>query len=119
MGKEILVVDDQPGIRLLLTDLLSNEGYHITTASTGKEAVDYANSNTFDLLIIDYKLPVLDGSEVLQKLEENKMKLPVIVISGLVETIDQELQQYNNVKAVIGKPFDISGFIEEVKVIFG
>src|SRR5690625_527709 len=61
MQKEILVVDDQPGIRLLLTDIFENDGYKVNTAETGQEALDKIYKNFFDLIILDYKLPILDG----------------------------------------------------------
>lgn len=117
MSKKILIVDDQIGIRLLLTDILANEGYEVEEASTGKEAIDKIKRQSFDLVILDYKLPILDGAQVLKQLEEAKIEIKAIIMSGLVENITEEALQYNSVKKVIAKPFNISEVIEEVKRI--
>lgn len=118
MGKEILVVDDQPGIRMLLSDILTNEGYQVSTAETGKGALEKASVNHYDLLILDYKLPFLDGVEVLQQLEQREIKTPAILISGLVNDIVHESSNSLIVK-VIAKPFNVQDIQQSVKLITG
>ena len=107
MTKEILVVDDQPGIRLLLTDVLTSEGYNITTAATGKEALDRLEEKQYSLIILDYKLPLVDGIEVLKRIEKWNIKTPAIVMSGLAENIENEMQHYPAVKKLLAKPFNV------------
>ena len=107
MTKEILIVDDQPGIRLLLTDVLTSEGYEITTAQTGKEALEKLEEKQYSLIILDYKLPIIDGMEVLKKIEKWNITTPAIVMSGLAENIEQELHRYPTVKKLLAKPFNI------------
>ncbi|WP_281271835.1 response regulator [Oceanobacillus chungangensis] len=104
------MVDDQPGIRLLLTDILSSEGYQIMTAATGKEALDKIYSNTFDLIILDYNIPIIDGEKLLETLEKENKEVATIVISGLVEKIMDKVEQSKLVRKVIAKPFNISDF---------
>ncbi|AXI10651.1 response regulator [Oceanobacillus zhaokaii] len=115
--KRILVIDDQPGIRLLLTDILSSEGYQIMTAATGKEALDKIYSNTFDLIILDYNIPIIDGAKLLETLEKEKKEVSAIVISGLTEKIMDKVNQSKSVKRVIAKPFNISDFRQQVNAI--
>lgn len=119
MTKEVLVIDDQAGIRMLLSDILENEGYSITTADNGKEALDKLYNHEYDLLIIDYRLPVISGTEILQKLKRDQMEIPVIVISGLADEAGEELAENACVKAVLAKPFDIQQLLETVKKITG
>lgn len=107
MEKEILVVDDQPGIRLLLEDVFTNDGYHVTTAETGKEALDQLKNGTVDLLLVDYHLPIVHGLEILQWLEQKEMKTPTIIMSGLAEEVTTQSKQFANVKEVVAKPFNI------------
>lgn len=114
MIEEILIVDDQPGIRLLLTDILTNEGYVITTASTGKEALDKLQEKQFALIMLDYKLPIIDGEEVLKKMEQLNIKIPVIVMSGLAEKIEKEMEEIPHVKQLLAKPFNIREVPEAV-----
>lgn len=107
MKKEILVVDDQPGIRLLLQEIFANEGYQVETAKTGKEALDKLHSHTFDLVMLDYKLPIIDGAEVLQQLEQEKFTVAVILMSGLAEELSKESEKHSIVKEIVAKPFNI------------
>lgn len=107
MEKEILVVDDQPGIRLLLHDVFANEGYLVTTAETGKEALETIDNGSYDLVMLDYRLPVVDGIEVVQQLDRDDFTTPLIVMSGLAEDIAEELAAYSLVKKVLAKPFNI------------
>ncbi|MFD1852200.1 response regulator [Oceanobacillus bengalensis] len=117
MGKGILVVDDQLGIRLLLTDILENEGYQVHTATNGKEALDQIHIKSYDLIILDYKLPIIDGAKVLQQLEVEKTQVPAIIMSGLAENIIGVKEEYTFVKAVIGKPFDVKVLCKQIKAI--
>lgn len=118
MKADILVVDDQPGIRLLLTDLLTNEGHRVSTAKTGKEALDLIYSHTFDLIFIDYKLPVMDGFNVLKQLEEKNRNIPAILMSGMVLP-GEETMQLKNVVEVVAKPFNVHHLIEIVRTATG
>ncbi|WP_010648403.1 response regulator [Oceanobacillus massiliensis] len=114
MQKEILVVDDQAGIRLLLNDILDSEGYSVSLASTGKEAIDRLQKDSYDLIILDYKLPIIDGKEVLNILEKEKNEIPVIVMSGMTENIITEIEKIKMVKKIIAKPFNIKDFCIQV-----
>jgi len=116
--KGILVVDDQPGIRLLLTDILENEGYLVKTATNGKEALlILEESKDLDLIILDYKLPIIDGREVLQTIEEKNIQIPAIIISGLAEDMVEEAENYPFVKLIVQKPFNIKDVTANVKSI--
>src|SRR5699024_12867349 len=117
MNKERLVVDDQPGIQLLLKDVLINEGYNVTTAKTGQEALDHLYGHPFDLIILDYRLPVIDGAQVLKQLEREGIHIPSIVMSGLIEGLEIDMKSYRFVKEVVAKPFDVLEFCEMVKSI--
>jgi two-component system response regulator (stage 0 sporulation protein F) len=116
MQKKILVVEDQPGIRLLLTDILEGEGYGVTTAATGKEAFNEIGKTTFDLLILDYKLPVLTGVEVLNKLEREHIYIPAILMSGMVEEMRPEEKTHSLIRGVLAKPFDVKAISDMVRL---
>ncbi|WP_087973652.1 response regulator [Oceanobacillus rekensis] len=116
-GKEILIVDDQRGIRLLITDILTGEGYQVSQASTGKEAVEQVNNKSFDLMVLDYKLPIIDGKKVLEILEKDGREIPVIVMSGMAENISAEIEKIKMVKKIIAKPFNIKDFCMQVEEV--
>ncbi|WP_164217713.1 response regulator [Virgibacillus sp. YIM 98842] len=119
MHKEILIIDDQPGIRMLLTDVFENEGYKVTTAADGEEAIKKLYENRYDAVLVDYKLPIISGVEILRKLEQDNINVPIIVMSGLADEIEKELSEFQLVKEVLGKPFDIQQLVGNVKKIIG
>lgn len=117
MKKHILVVDDQPGIRFLLEEVFTNEGYQVTTANTGKEALNQVHASTFDLIMMDYKLPIMDGVHVLRQLEENEIIIPVILMSGLPDEIKEDGRSSLLLKHILPKPFNIVEVCNIVKDI--
>lgn len=119
MHKEILIIDDQPGIRMLLTDIFENEGYKTTAAEDGKQAINKLYENKYDLVLVDYKLPIISGIEILKKLEQDNIKTPVIVMSGLADEIEIELAEFPFVQDVLAKPFDIQQLVRTVKNTIG
>lgn len=108
MAGELLIVDDQPGIRLLLTDILINEGYGVDTADNGKDAIAMLSEKQYALMILDYKLPIADGGSVMRQVQKLNLTTPIIVMSGLVETIEDEMKAVSNVKRILAKPFDVT-----------
>ena len=104
---KILVVDDQPGIRLLLTEIFTHKGYEVNTAKTGREALDKINARSFDLVILDYKLPILDGLEVIKQLEQQDCTIPLILMSGLTEHLSKQRKESRLIKKIVSKPFDV------------
>lgn len=118
MTSKILVVDDQPGIRLLLQEVLTSEGYQVILASTGKEALEKNLQAQFDLIILDYKLPIINGNEVLVRLEKEGIHTPVILMSGMAETIQTEIEGIKSIQKIIAKPFNIKELCNLVKDIF-
>jgi len=105
--RDILVVDDQAGIRLLLQDILVNEGYRVTTAQTGMEAMDLLHTTMFDAIILDYKLPVLNGVEVLKRMEKDGLHIPAIMITGMKEALLTEIAGVDADIKVLAKPFNV------------
>lgn len=86
----ILVVDDEPQIREIVVELLSSEGYICTEASDGEEATKQIEENKFDLLVTDFRMPNMDGSELINWCRENKYHFPVIFITGNPELLPKE-----------------------------
>src|SRR2546425_12642912 len=78
----VLVVDDEPSVRALLTDALQIEGFKVVTAASGLTALDHVASRTFSSAILDIRMPELDGMETLRRLRELAPRLPVIVLTG-------------------------------------
>jgi two-component system KDP operon response regulator KdpE len=103
---KILVVDDQEDIRLLLRIELSAEGHHISEAANGEEALAALTDDAPDLMLLDIMMPVLDGWEVLRRLDGEGP--PVVVITGMASSDDRHRTELLELGAldVIAKPFD-------------
>ncbi len=87
----ILVVDDNPVNIRLLVEMLKNEGYSVWPASNGVRALAVLQKHTIDLILLDIRMPDMDGYEVCEKIKSNKQTqdIPVIFISALNETFDK------------------------------
>ncbi|MDX8045031.1 response regulator [Gracilibacillus sp. S3-1-1] len=108
MEKTVLVVDDQIGIRLLLEEVIQQEGYKVEVAVNGKEALDKVQNNQPDMMMLDYKLPIIDGPNLVKQLEEQNRMIPTIIMSGLPDKAEVEMKKFASVKKIIGKPFQLN-----------
>ncbi len=80
--KNILVADDDPNIRLIFQKTLEREGYQVITASNGVQALESILENSFDLMILDIKMPDIHGLEVLNLVREAGNNIPIIMCSA-------------------------------------
>ena len=94
MGR-ILIIDDERAIRRALREILEFEEFEVDEAENGKQGLDKAKSETYDIIFCDIKMPELDGMEVLEGLKNAKIDIPVIMISGHgnVETAVQAIKK--------------------------
>ncbi|NOY64822.1 MAG: response regulator [Nitrospirae bacterium] len=76
---KILVVDDDPAIRMLYKEELEEEGYDVVVASSGKEALELFEKEMPDLVTLDILMPDMDGIQVLRKMKEMRPRLPIIM----------------------------------------
>jgi DNA-binding NtrC family response regulator len=82
---KILVVDDEEGARELFFTILSDEGYDITLAINGEEALGRFKSDVYDLVVTDIKMPVMDGLQLLQEIRKTGSKTDVIMVTAYGE----------------------------------
>src|SRR5512132_558271 len=89
MPATVLVVDDEKNIQLTLSRALSMEGYAVETASGGREALEKIAALPVDVVVMDVRMPDLDGLSVLEKARETRPELPVVIMSGhgSIETV--------------------------------
>lgn len=105
--KKILIVDDQYGIRVLLDEVFSKEGYATFQAPNGKQALAIAESERPDLVILDMKIPGMDGLEILKHLKKLDASIQVIMITayGELDLIEEAMRC--GALTHLTKPFDI------------
>jgi two-component system phosphate regulon sensor histidine kinase PhoR len=115
MSANILVVDDAKPIRDILTLVLEDEGYIITTASDGFEAIDEIESKQFDLAIVDVNLPGMDGIDVLKKIKQANAETEVVIVSGYA-SLDSAVEAVRaGAYDYIIKPFNVKSITDVVK----
>jgi len=90
----ILVVDDEENAREGLTKILSKEGYAVDMASNGKEAIETLRRQSFDLVITDMRMPLMDGFEVLREIKKMNENIGVIMITAYGE-VESYLEAIN------------------------
>lgn len=113
--KRLLVADDDPDIRQLLSDRLTSDGYCVQTVADGREALLALDSGKFDGLILDIGMPGLNGLEVLQQIRERQPGFPVIMITA-AEARERALVAIQaGAQAYLLKPFDATRLKEIVE----
>ncbi len=106
----LLVIDDEYGICDVLTIGLEREGYAVTVAHDGKEALAQISGKRFDLILLDLKLPGISGLELLDQLRKSHSALdvPIIIISGTGESRDVVTALQHGANDYLTKPFDMA-----------
>jgi DNA-binding NtrC family response regulator len=79
---KILIADDEEPILFGLTELIKEEGYQVSAARNGQEALDKLKKDDFDLLLADLKMPKLDGLQILEAIKKENVLTEVIIITG-------------------------------------
>ncbi|MBD5549408.1 MAG: response regulator transcription factor [Lachnospiraceae bacterium] len=110
--KNILIIDDDINIGNMLEELLTKEGYQITRAYSGTEALLILSSQTPDLILLDLMLPGLDGKELLPHING----VPVIVISAKAGTEDKVELLLGGAADYVTKPFNIDELLARITV---
>lgn len=118
-GALILIVDDDPGTCTTLKNILLKKGYRISIAHDGEEAVTMTQEKTYDIILIDLKLPTINGLEVYLKIKEIDPKLVAIMMTGyckeMTDLVEEALN--NDAYTCIFKPLDIEKLLMLVEEI--
>lgn len=115
---KVLIIDDERPIRSVLREILENEKFEVDDAENGKKGLDLATQNKYDVILCDIKMPEMDGIEVLQKLQEQGVDTPLIMISGhgSIDTAVEALQK--GAYDFIQKPLDLNRTLVSIRNAF-
>jgi DNA-binding response OmpR family regulator len=116
--KTILIVEDDGGIRLILRDALTAQGYQVITAADGPEGLAKALEARPDLLILDVMLPGLDGFEVCKKVRQEGVTSPIMMLTVRDEEMDKVLGLEVGADDYVTKPFSLKEVSARVKALF-
>lgn len=104
--KAILVVDDDPDIRLLCRDRLEGWGYVVHSAASGEQALALLSTLEIHAMLLDLHLPGLEGAEVLRLIREQGLTLPILLISASHSGQPNQLVGPNGAQGFLSKPFE-------------
>ena len=119
MSKKILVVDDDPDIRQILLDRMCSFGYAVETAGGGREAIDALKRHQFDGMLLDLRMPEIDGIEVLRRTHDSHPALPVVMVSALSIQELTAKAAAQGACAYLPKPFDPAQLKQVAEHCFG
>ena len=115
--KTILVVDDDENLREILKVGLQKEGYHVVTAKNGKEGIKRFDEWHPNLIILDVRMPVMDGYNFYSNMREKLEKTPCPIIGLTGETHIENLFEDFNIDLYVSKPFDIEKLLQKIAVM--
>ena len=117
----ILAVDDEPHILKLVSFSLSAKGFDVLEASDGLSAVEIAEREQPDLILLDVMMPVLDGYEACRRLKANPATehIPVVMLSAKSQKAEQEVGLEAGAMDYICKPFTPKDLVEQVRGFLG
>lgn len=114
---KILVVEDEPKVALLLKKGLEENNFSVQVASDGFMGKELGLNGSFDLMILDLKLPVLNGNEVCREIRKHNSVLPVLILTAL-STTDDKLAGFNNgADDYLVKPFEFRELLARVRAL--
>jgi len=116
-SRNVMVIDDEAAIREIVRRILEGEGFSVTTASGGRQALELMQQHLPDLVLLDLRMPGMDGATVLKEIRRQWGKLPVVILTGYPETnLMKQVLKYSPV-TLLTKPFQPEQIIETVQTL--
>jgi two-component system alkaline phosphatase synthesis response regulator PhoP len=113
--KRILLVEDEPGLVLTLTDRLTREGYAVDSAADGESGLERAAREPFDLVLLDVMLPRMGGFDVLKELRRRSVETPVIMLTARGQVVDKVVGLKLGADDYVTKPFEMMELLARIE----
>jgi len=113
----VLLVEDEPGLQLALTDRLTSEGYQVETAGDGNTAVTRAAGEPFDLIVLDVMLPGRDGFDVARTLRQQGIQTPILMLTARSEVVDRVVGLKLGADDYLTKPFEMIELLARLEAL--
>ena len=111
----ILVADDEGSLRNVLSSELSSNGYEVATAADGQEAVSIIEKSPFDLVLLDIKMPKMDGFEVLRYVKKSHPGMKVIMLTGYADLKNAIESKRHGAEDFVSKPYDLVDLLTTIE----
>lgn len=111
----ILVVDDEEALRTVLSSELAGVGYDIESAADGDEAISLVQAKKFDLVLLDIKMPKVDGFEVLKFIKKSYPSVRVIMLTGFADLKNAIESKKHGAEDFVSKPYDLVDLLTTIE----
>jgi two-component system alkaline phosphatase synthesis response regulator PhoP len=117
MARRILLVEDEPGLVLTLTDRLSKEGYTVESVSDGPAGLKRGATGSFDLIILDVMLPYSNGLDVCRDLRQRSIKTPILMLTAKGQLVDKVVGLKLGADDYLTKPFEMMELLARIEAL--
>jgi two-component system alkaline phosphatase synthesis response regulator PhoP len=117
MGYKILLIEDEPGLCLTLTDRLQNEGYELEIASDGETGFHLASEKIYDLIILDLMLPKKSGYDICRELRQLGLAVPILMLTARHQVVDKILGLKIGADDYLTKPFEMLELMARIEAL--
>ena len=117
MTKRILLVEDEPGLVLTLTDRLTSEGYQVESARDGETGLERASNEAFDAIILDVMLPRKNGFDVCRDLRQRNVTTPILMLTARGQIVDKVVGLKLGADDYLTKPFEMMELLARVEAL--
>ncbi|HWC18511.1 MAG TPA: response regulator transcription factor [Terriglobales bacterium] len=117
MNERILIVEDEEALRMTLMDRLSSEGYEVEFASDGKQGLDKATQNAYDLVLLDVMLPRKNGFDVCRDIRAGGMAVPILMLTARGQSVDKVVGLKIGADDYLTKPFDTIELLARIEAL--
>jgi len=117
--KKLLIIDDEIDLLKMLGKHLKEQGYDVTTRNTGRKGLNAVRKEPYDLVLIDIRMPGMDGIDTARQIERVQYKAKFLIITGyaITEELTTLLEQDKRVKGYLLKPFDLNELLAMMKEV--
>lgn len=116
-AQRILVVEDEPDIRQLDSEVLRKSGYQVDTAENGVEAMQTLNSDHYDLVIVEEEMSEMPGLELVKEMRAEEIMVPVILVLGTMPEEESKTDSWPQIQATLLKPYTVAELFRTVKEV--
>lgn len=117
MKRRILLVEDEPGLVLTLTDRLTGEGYEVEAVGDGETALEQAGSNVWDIIILDVMLPRKNGFDVCRDLRRRGVTTPILMLTARGQVFDKVVGLKLGADDYVTKPFETAELLARLEAL--
>ncbi len=117
MAPKVLLIEDEPGLVLALTDLLTDEGYDVTSAAEGAAGFALAGTGRFDLIVLDIMLPDMSGFDICRDLRAQKISTPILMLTARGQVADKVVGLKLGADDYLTKPFEPAELVARLEAL--